>query len=787
MPSQTEKSLQKDTRPRRRAFPVRPETGLSRLPDVVSIIKALPRCSEMERNRTPVGRAVFKTVERRRTSLVGSNSRSFPPYTSTEMGSLEPLATLKTVRVATFGTNSLVANAPAVRSPDHGTIANIQIFDQSSDAAIRMIVGTAGHIDHGKTLLVEALTGVATDRLKEERERGISIELGFAYVPVPETETVEKPAGDVLGFVDVPGHERFVHTMMAGAAGIDFALVVVAADDGVMPQTREHLQILDLLGIRQGVVALNKIDLVDAGQLRDVEVQIRDLLADTSLAGIDILEVSAAMGTGVADLKQRLMEEAASRPQLPVRGKFRMAIDRSFTLRGAGTVVTGAVRSGSIRAGEKVRLLPACRELRVRSLHSQGRASDIGKAGERSALNLVGIEKAALGRGDWLVDPASTTVTARFEADLKLLATEDRDIRTWSPVHLHVGTTRVPARIVLLEGDRLSPGRRALVQIVAERPLPLVFGDLFVIRDTSVERTIGGGHVIDPSAPRRRRRTPARQAVRAALALPDAAEAFDRLLSLPPGVVDFSGFVVDRGLSDVEVDEVLELVEPSLAAVDGRRFAVRSETLAVLGEAIVQELNSFHAEYPDLPGMPLQTLRVGLRTRLTKPAFDAVISLLVLQDLLVPIAGAVRLPSHSSSMRAADQKLWDRASQILESRRFQPPPLHELAEELNKPVSDLRKVCKTMVRMGALIEVRKDRYFLKTALTELCELAQSIARTSPDNTFTAAEFRDQAGCGRAIAIQVLEYFDRRGITGRRGDLRIVSASPKAAFGGEGLP
>ena len=398
-----------------------------------------------------------------------------------------------------------------------------------------MIVGTAGHIDHGKTLLVQALTGVNTDRLKEEKARGISIELGFAYVQVPGTATTEYPDGEVLGFVDVPGHERFVHTMLAGAAGIDFALIVIAADDGVMPQTREHLQILDLLGVKQGVVALNKIDLADADRLREVEAQIRDVLSDTSFADMDILQVSAVQGNGVAELKQRLLEESASRPQQPVRGKFRMAIDRSFTLKGAGTVVTGAVRSGTIRTGDRVCVLPTGQEVRVRTVHSQGRASEIGKAGERCALNLVGLKKSALNRGDWLVEIGATAVTERFDADMKLLATEDRDIRTWSPVHLHVGTTRLPAHIVLLAADRLSPGERAVVQIVTDRPLPLVFGDQFVIRDASAERTIGGGHVIDPSARRRRRRTPACQAVRAALRLPDPAEALDSLLSVAPG------------------------------------------------------------------------------------------------------------------------------------------------------------------------------------------------------------------------------------------------------------
>ena len=646
-----------------------------------------------------------------------------------------------------------------------------------------MIVGTAGHIDHGKTLLVKALTGVTTDRLKEEQARGISIDLGFAYIPVPESATEARQDGDILGFVDVPGHERFVHTMLAGAAGIDFALLVVAADDGVMPQTREHLQILDLLGISEGLVALNKVDLVDPARQAKVEDEIRALLLGTTLEGADIYPVSAARNGGIAEIKARLLDEAASRPERPFRGAFRMPIDRSFSLKGAGTVVTGAVRSGAIHTGDKVRVLPSGEEVRVRTLHSQGRVSETGQAGQRCALNLVGIEKEALHRGDWLVDPATTAVTARFDAELRLLATEEKAVRTWSPVHLHVGTSRVPARIVMIAGDRLEPGDMAPVQIVAERPLPLVFGDLFVIRDVSADRTMGGGHVIDPKAPQRRRRTAERQAVRAALSLRDPAEALDSLLALPPGIADLSGFIADRGLSGPEAEEVIELVEPEMVTLGGRQFAARADALATLSEAVEPKLAAFHAEHPELPGMPFEMLRIAMEPRLGRPFFDAAMAMLIRSGALAASTGALRLPSHSSSIGAADQVLWDRVLLVLEEHRFQPPPVREIAEALRQPLTNVRKLCKTMARLGTLVEVEKDRFFLTKALRDFGELAHEIARTSPGHSFTAAAFRDRAGCGRAIAIQVLEYFDRRGITGRRGDKRIVGKKPSVVFGG----
>ncbi len=637
-----------------------------------------------------------------------------------------------------------------------------------------MIVGTAGHIDHGKTLLVKALTGVETDRLKEEKARGITIELGFAYVPLA--------SGQILGFVDVPGHERFVHTMLAGAASVDFVLLVVAADDGVMPQTREHVQILDLLGIRDGLVALNKIDLVDAGRQADVEAQIRSVLAGTPLADVDILPVSAASGAGIEVLKARLSDEADSRPERAASGTFRMSIDRSFSVQGAGTVVTGAVQSGRIATGDKVVALPQGLELRVRTLHAQGRASDQGHAGERCALNLAGVDKGQLKRGDWLVDPAMTAMTARFDAEVRLLPSETKPLRTWSPVHFHSGTSQFEARVVLLEGEKLAPGAKELVQIVLDQPLPLRFGDRFVLRDAGAERTIGGGSVIDPRAPQRKRRTPERRALLEALRINDPIDALERLLALPPGIVDFTAFAADRGLSPDEANTLLELLSPVIAEAAGTRTIASEEVVATLAQSISGILKTYHAAHPELPGMPPDALRLTLQPRLAKPAFTAALAFLAAKETIATQAGAVRLPSHSSSLGAADQKLWDRISKLIEENRFRPPQVREMAEHLSQPIANVRKLCKTMARIGTLVEVATDRFFYKAALSELGAVAAALAEEHPEKTFTAAEFKDRVGCGRNVGIQVLEHFDRRGLTARRGDLRSVVKSAVDVFG-----
>lgn len=638
-----------------------------------------------------------------------------------------------------------------------------------------MIVGTAGHIDHGKTLLVKALTGVDCDRLKEEKARGITIELGFAYTPLP--------GGGTLGFVDVPGHERFVHTMLAGAASIDFVMLVVAADDGVMPQTREHLQILDLLGLETGLVVINKIDLVDDARAEEVERELRAVLDKTSLAGADILRVSAATGVGIADLKERLVEEAASRPDRASHGAFRMAIDRSFTVAGAGTVVTGVIVSGQVATGETVTALPSGVQGRVRAIHALGQSSTTGHSGERVALNIAGVERQSISRGDWVLTPDQQLTSARFDAHFRLLDSEPRNLRTWTPVHLHVGTSAIEARIVLLEGDALAPGQSVLVQIVASHPLPVRTGDRLVARDAGGERTIGGGVVIDPVGPQRFRRTPARLAALAAMGERDDAVALDALLDLPPGIIDLTSFAIARGMAAEEIADLVEMVDPLDAVSEGHRYVARAVTVDQFGAQIGDRLAHFHASSPERPGMAEDPLRLSIPTRLTRAQMKALLAMLVTRGELVTQAGLVRLASHSSSLGASDQRLWERIEGLIGgAHRFRPPQVRDLSETAGQPVTAVRKLLKTMSRFGVVVEVSSDRFFLKATLLELGHIARGLTEENAEKTFTAAEFRDRAGSGRSVGIQILEHFDRRGLTVRQGDVRRVVKDPALVFG-----
>jgi selenocysteine-specific elongation factor len=373
-----------------------------------------------------------------------------------------------------------------------------------------MIVATAGHIDHGKTLLVKTLTGVDTDRLPEEKARGISIDLGFAYLPLP--------GGELIGFVDVPGHERFIRNMLAGVCGIDYALLVVAADDGVMPQTVEHLHILDLLHVKRGAAVITKIDRVDAPRVSEVEREVRALLHDTGLADATIVPVSALAGLGMAELRAMLTAEATRASARRIEGEhLRYAIDRTFSVAGSGTVVTGTVFNGAVKTGDRLVVSPAGLEVRVRGIQIQGKAADRAVAGQRCALNLSGADLASVRRGDWVLAAEIHKPSERIDARVSVLASEEHSLEHWTPVHLHLATSDVTARVATRRGVSVAPGADAIVQLVLDQPIGALRGDRFILRDQSATRTIGGGFVLDPFAPATRRSAPARGAALAAV------------------------------------------------------------------------------------------------------------------------------------------------------------------------------------------------------------------------------------------------------------------------------
>lgn len=644
-----------------------------------------------------------------------------------------------------------------------------------------MIIGTAGHIDHGKTALVGALTGVDTDRLKEEKARGISIDLGFAYLP---TE-----AG-TLGFIDVPGHEKFIHTMLAGASGIDFALLIVAADDGVMPQTREHLALIGLLGITRGLVALTKADLADAARRAEVAGEIAALLEGTSLAGAAIAPVSAHTGEGVAALRDALVAAARRSEARPAEGRFRLAVDRSFTLAGAGTIVTGTVLSGRVRVGDPLVVSPSGLPARLRSLHAQNRKAEEGRAGERCALNLAGesIRAEAIKRGDLVLDPTLHAPTERIDATLSVLAGEPKPLGAWFPVRFHHGASEIGARLVPLSADTIAPGTTGLVQIVLERPIAAAVGDRYVIRDTSAQRSIGGGRLIDLRAPARKRRAPERLAQLAALSQADPDTAVSGLLEVAPFHLDLAAFARDRALGAQAPEAIAARLRLEVLNEGETRIALSPARWALYTEALLGEIGGFHAANPDLAGMGAEKLRLALVPRLPKPVFTEALRRLGDSGALVREGAWVRLPGHEVRLTPRDEALWERiAPSLTASARFRPPRVRDLAAQTGEAEADMRRLMKLLARMGKVDEVAHDHFFLRATVAEMVALACALAEAVPGREFSASACRDrieQGGhaVGRKVAIQILEFLDRHGVTLRRGDLRRLNRHRLDLFG-----
>ena len=647
-----------------------------------------------------------------------------------------------------------------------------------------MIIGTAGHIDHGKTSLVRRLTGVDTDRLKEEKERGITIALGFAYWPQSD--------GRIVGFIDVPGHEKLVHTMLAGASGIDLLLLVVAADDGVMPQTREHLDIARLLGIERAVVALTKADLVEEERLAEAQGEIAALLAATPFADAPILPVSTVTGEGIDELAQLLRELAQASQLRRSDGAFRLAVDRCFTLPGAGTVVTGTVLSGKVSAGDSVTVSPSGIAARVRSIHAQNRPAESGAAGDRCALNLAGpdVSKDAIVRGDMIVSPALHAPATRIDAELKVLASEKKPLAMWQPVRLHHGSSETGARIVLL-GDEVAPGTTGLVQLVLETPIAAAALDRFVLRDTSASRTLGGGRFLDLRAPERKRRSPERQAQLVALASSDHAEALRSLLDAPSHHVDLDAFARDRALGPAQAE-----------ALAGRLGLVRIGAATMLPDvwqrfslALVETLKTYHLENPDQQGMGLERLRLSLQPRLPAALFRAALSQLAAAGDLVVIGSWIRRPEHEIRLTPEDEVLWIRIAPLIGAgERFRPPRVRDIGQLLGRREEDIRRLFRLAGRRGDVHEVALDHFFLRDTVSEMVGIAAELAAADAAG-FNAAQFRDRLDNGRKVAIQILEFFDRHGVTIRRGDLRRINRQrldlfgprPEAPAGGEASP
>jgi selenocysteine-specific elongation factor len=623
-----------------------------------------------------------------------------------------------------------------------------------------MIVGTAGHIDHGKTALLQALTGQAGDRRREERERGMTIDLGYLYAALA-------PGAALTGFIDVPGHERFTHNMLAGAQGIDLVLLVVAADDGVMPQTREHLAIVELLGIPRALVAISKCDRVDPARVQTVREQIQTLLAPGPFADAPHIALSSVTGEGVEALRAALLYAQREVHQRSPLGGFRLAIDRAFSVAGAGIVVTGTALSGQVAVGDTLTLGPLGKAVRVRGLHAQNQTADTAVAGQRVALNLSA-ERLALEhihRGHWLVAEWLYAPTQRLDIDLRLLASEAKAFEHFQPVHVHLGTQDVSGRVALLEGSSLAPGERMFAQVLLNALVQAVKGDPLILRDQSAQRTLGGGRVLDPFAPTRHRRSPERLAQLQALAT------CSELEDVLPALLVNS----DTGLDPQRLERQFNrprdtwILPADIRLIDTRQGSLLFSVARwdASKAALLEHLARFHQLEPDQMGPDRDRLRRFSGTALDRPTFIRLVDELLASGVILASGPWLHLPQHQVRLSEADQALWQRLQPRFEQAGFDAPWVRDLGHD----EAAVRLLLRKMARLGLVHQVVRDLFYTDAVLRRLAAMLVQLAAQNPVIQVTA--FRDAMGLGRKRSIQILEYFDRLGLTRRMGDQRHI--------------
>ncbi len=626
-----------------------------------------------------------------------------------------------------------------------------------------MIVGTAGHIDHGKTTLVKALTGVDADRLPEEKARGITLDLGYAYSQLPD--------GSVLGFVDVPGHERLVHTMLAGATGIDFVLLIIAADDGPMPQTREHLELLDLLGLSLGAVALTKIDAVTPERLASAEKEIAMLLAGTALADSPVFPLSGRSSDGVPALRAHLEATAATLRARSTAGRFRLAIDRCFSLSGVGTVVTGTAHAGKVGAGETAIISPPGLKARVRSLHVQDRPAQSGQAGDRIAMALAGdFEKQDIARGMWLVDPALAMPLTRFHGELRVPARQ-KPLTHLQPVHVHMGTEDIVGRVALLDCTEVGAGGTALVEVLLERETLALRGDHFILRDASAQRTVAGGRVLDIFPPVRHKRSAERLALLATMRDDEPAVTLKLLIAQSPAGVDLIRFAAAWNLTDHAAEALWARVSLRVVRAGAAMIGFAAPSWTALEQQLLDALAREHERTTDMIGVERERLRRMTAANLPRAAFDALSDELRAAGRIAQTRAWLHLPEHRASVSGADRDLFAVLKPLLDAAPFNPPRVRDVFKASGTPEDVVRQLFKRLSRAGELYPVAHDHYFTAAAVAELAAI---VCQLNAEHGATQAGILRDAiygagGGGRKVAIQILEFFDRIGYTRRVRD------------------
>ena len=630
-----------------------------------------------------------------------------------------------------------------------------------------LILGTAGHIDHGKTSLVKALTGIDTDRLKEEKARGITIELGFAHLELP---------GDIrFGIVDVPGHERFVRAMVAGVGGMDMVMLVIAADEGVMPQTREHLEICQLLGVKKGLVVLTKSDMVDSDWLGLVGEEVRDYLAGSFLAEAPIIPVSSKTGAGLEELKQKLSQLAAEVEEKRHDGPFRLPVDRVFTVTGFGTVVTGTLLSGQISVGDEVEVLPAGISCRVRGVQAHGARTEKGLAGQRLAVNLQGVEHAEVARGDVVVPKGLYKPTRVVDVRLNYLGSAPRELKHRATLRLHSATYEVPAQVILIDRNTLKPGETAHAQLRLAKPALLLPGDPFVLRTYSPQATLGGGTVLDPDPPRRRRRSAEALELLQAVETGSETEKLRLLIanSLLTGL-SLEEMINRTGLTAKKIEATLA---PLLSAgeviqvVREPRIFVGKAAFETLKAGLMDALQGFLRDNPMKDGIGREELKSHIPKRSDPRFFGPLLAALEKEGKAVSDRDIVKLPGRKGETTVDQAGLQARIEEALQKGGMEPPTLKDLCDSLRCNEKQLLEHLNFLAREGRSVKVKGDVFYAPAPLAVIRE--KLVGHLKVKGEITPPDFRELTGLSRKFMIPLLEYFDQEKVTIRVGDKRVL--------------
>ena len=630
-----------------------------------------------------------------------------------------------------------------------------------------LIIGTAGHIDHGKTTLVKALTGTDTDRLKEEKERGISIELGFAFLTLPD--------GTQAGIVDVPGHERFVKTMLAGVGGIDLVILVIAADEAVMPQTREHLHICELLHVKRGVVALTKADLVEADWLEMVQADVAEALKKTFLEGCPIIACSATTGQGLPELLQAIQTQAALAEPKRTEGIARLPIDRVFSIKGFGTVITGTLWAGKLRVGDEVAVLPKDLRSRVRRLQVHGETVEHVVAGQRTAVNLPGLEVSQIERGDVLCLPETLRPSQAFDATLSLLQDVPKPLANRARIRFHLGTSELLARVVLLDREELQPGGQTYVHLRLESPSAALPGDRYVIRSYSPALTIGGGSILDPNPPKARR---ARAKMIEHLRILEQGRPTDRVERhlLAAGFAPTTAEEL-RARSDLDpaavAESLRELVGKGSAILVGGKAdggILHAERLAQIEKEVLARLAEFHAKEPLKDGLAKEELRSKLPAQLPTATFGWMLGRLTAAGRIAVERDKIRLADHRPKLSAAEEELKAKIEAAYRTASFQPPTPDAVLAELRAERKLTQAVFRRLVDDGVLVRIKEDIFLHRDSYQVMRDRVLGHFRTQP--SMNVGTMKDLFGVSRKYAIPFLEHLDDVQITRRQGDERL---------------